>query len=83
MSGGDVGQMVGNVLLGVGGAVGKESFPSYLRKLFYLSLIRIPVKYLIIRITVFSVVRITLAYEVELSIVALEASENDMDPTRF
>ena len=31
----------------------------------------------------FSVVRITLAYEVELSIVALEDSENDMDLTRF
>ncbi|XP_062021002.1 uncharacterized protein LOC133737477 [Rosa rugosa] len=82
LSGGDIEQMVGNVLLGVGGAVGKESFPSYLRKLFYLSLIRIPVKYLIIRIVVFSVVRITLAYEVELSFVALEASENDVDSTR-
>ena len=75
--------MVVNVLLGTGGAVMRESFSNILWKLFYLSLIRIPIKYLIIRIVVFSVVRITLAYKVELSIVLLEDSENDMDLTRF
>jgi hypothetical protein len=75
--------MVGNVLLGTGGAVMRESFSNYLRKLFYLSLIRIPIKYLIIRIVVFSVVRITLVYGLRISIGATEINENDMDSTRF